>query len=352
MMMQAAVLHAPGDLRVENVPVPENLDQGEILIKVMAAGICGSDIDRVMHTGTYSFPLIPGHEFSGIVEATGGADGDFGKGDKVVVAPLMPCFKCEQCLGGHYSLCDYYSFLGSRTNGGFAQFVKAPAMNVLRMPENIKFTTGATIEPAAIALHGINLLTIRPGDAIAVIGCGAIGFFAIQFAKISGAALVIAIDIDAEKLDLAKAAGADHCIDASTTDAIDAVKKITEKKGVDFALETAGINATREQCLEIVKKRGLVLLYGTAHSDVVFSPAAFEKVIRYELVIRGSWNSYSVPFPGREWFTILNYLKNHRIDANPLISHVFELSEAPGVFEDLHHRKLKSHKVVFTPNGE
>jgi L-iditol 2-dehydrogenase len=352
MKMQAAVLHSPGDLRVEQIPVPESLDPKEVLVKVMAAGICGSDIDRVMHSGTYEFPMVPGHEFSGLVEETGDNVDGLRKGDKVVVAPLMPCFNCRSCYGGHYSLCDQYSFLGSRTNGGFAQFVKAPAMNVLRMPENVEFTVGATIEPAAIALHGINLLTIRPGDAVAVIGCGALGFFAVQFAKISGAAPVIAIDIDPEKLGLASAVGADECIDASTANVIDAVKNATAKEGVNFALETAGINTTREQCLEIVKKRGEVLLLGTAHDEVVFSPATFEKVIRYELVIRGSWNSYSIPFPGREWFTTLNYLKTDIITADPLISHVFELGEAPKVFKDLYSRTLKSHKVIFTPNGQ
>ena len=350
-MMQAAVLHAPGDLRIENVPIPSDLGSREILVKVLAAGICGSDIERVMKTGTYSFPMIPGHEFCGMVEATASGESNLHKGDKVVVAPLIPCFKCEPCYSGLYGLCDQYGFIGSRTNGGFAQFVKAPAMNVLRMPESIDYTAGAAIEPAAVTLHGIRLLTINAGDTIAVIGCGALGFFAIQLARLAGAATVIAIDLDDEKLSLAREVDADYCINASTKNVIDEVKRLTGKKGVEIAIETAGVKNTREQCVELVKKKGQVILYGMAHGDVVFSQASFEKVIRYELVIRGSWNSYSVPFPGQEWFTILDYLRDNKLRVGPLISHVFKLSEAPRIFQDLFDRKLQSNKIVFLPNA-
>jgi L-iditol 2-dehydrogenase len=202
-MMQAAVLHAPGDLRIQNVPVPSDISSHEVLVKVFAAGICGSDIGRVMTTGTYSMPMIPGHEFCGMVVTTGNAVSHLVKGDKVVVAPLMPCFTCESCQGGQFGLCAHYNFLGSRTNGGFAQYVKAPARNVLKMPLGIDYIEGATVEPAAVTLHGLHLLSIRAGDITAVIGCGALGFFAIQFARLSGAAEVIAIDIDADKLRLA-----------------------------------------------------------------------------------------------------------------------------------------------------
>ena len=349
--MQAAVLHAPGDLRVENVSLPSDISSREVLVKVFAAGICGSDAERVMKTGTYSFPMVPGHEFCGMVETIGSAVNHLQEGDKVVVAPLMPCFNCEPCQRGLYGLCADYNFLGSRIDGGFAQFVKAPAMNVLKMPASIEYVEGAAIEPAAVTLHGIRQLNIIAGDTAAVVGCGALGFFAIQFARLAGAATVIAIDIDEEKLGLSHEVGADYCIDASTQDVIGEVKKLTANKGVDIAIETAGINMTREQCLEIVKKKGQVILYGTAHGDVIFSPAAFEKVIRYELVIRGSWNSYSVPFPGQEWLTIIDYLRDQKLMVKPLISHVFQLSEAPRVFKDVFDRKLKFNKIVFTPNG-
>lgn len=182
--MKAAVLHAPADLQVEDVPVPENLSPDEVLVKVMAVGICGSDIGRVMVTGTYKFPTIPGHEFSGIIEKIGADVDHLQIGDRVAIAPLMPCFNCEQCEAGQYSLCDDYDFLGSRSDGAFAEYVRAPASNVLKVPKSVSFEVAATIEPAAIILHGIHKVDISVGDAVSVIGCGALGFFCTSVCKI------------------------------------------------------------------------------------------------------------------------------------------------------------------------
>jgi len=184
--MKAAVLHAPGDLRVEDVPVPA-IGPDDVLVRVMAAGICGSDIGRVMVTGTYRFPTVPGHEFAGQIEKTGANVTHLVAGDRVAVAPLMPCFDCEWCRAGKFSLCDSYDFMGSRSDGAFAEFVKAPARNVMKIPDSVSYDAAATIEPAAIILHGIHKLDVSLGDAVAVVGCGALGYFALQFAKLSGA---------------------------------------------------------------------------------------------------------------------------------------------------------------------
>mgnify|MGYP006198981481 CR=1 FL=1 len=189
--MKAAVLHAPADLRVEEVPVPE-IGAQEVLVRVMAAGICGSDIGRVMVTGTYRFPTIPGHEFAGEVAAVGAEVTHLAPGDRVAVAPLMPCGQCAWCQAGKFSLCDSYDFMGSRSDGAFAEYLKAPARNVLKVPESVSFEEAATIEPAAIILHGIHKLNIALGDAVAVVGCGALGYFALQFARLSGAQPLIA----------------------------------------------------------------------------------------------------------------------------------------------------------------
>ena len=193
--MKAAVLHAPGDIRVENVPVPTELLENETLIKVKASGICGSDLDRVLKTGTYNFPTIPGHEFCGIVEKTGDKVKGFKKGDRVAVAPIIPCFSCESCQQGHYGQCVSYNYLGSRTDGGFAQYVKAPEMNLIKLPEEVSYKEGAAIEPAAVTLHGMRSVGVETGDTVAVLGCGTLGLFALQFAKIMGATRTIAVDI-------------------------------------------------------------------------------------------------------------------------------------------------------------
>ena len=226
-MMEAAVLHAPGDLRIEQVAVPRDLGPEDVLVKVMAAGICGSDIGRVMKTGTYRFPTIPGHEFSGILAECGTGVSSARVGDRVAVAPLMPCFRCESCQHGHYSLCDCYDFLGSRTHGGFAQYVRAPARNVVKVPDAVGFDEAATVEPAGIILHGIKKIEIGAGDSVAVIGVGALGYFAVRFAKLSGAKPVIAVDVDEAKLELARGAGADFVINGANVDAAGRIREVT-----------------------------------------------------------------------------------------------------------------------------
>lgn len=350
--MRAAVLHAPGDLRFENVPEPGSPGPDEAIVRVQAAGICGSDIGRVMVWGTYRFPTIPGHEFAGVVERIGTGVTTLKPGDKVAVAPLMPCFDCEACKRGQYSLCDTYNFLGSRTDGGFAELVKAPVRNLIKVPQTMDLRHAAAIEPAAIILHGIHKVNISLHDSVMVVGTGALGYFAVQFAKLSGASPVIAVDIDEAKLALAKSVGADICINASQTDAAKAVAEATGGRGVDLAIECAGNNAGRELCFNSVRKQGTVLVYGSAHSDVSYKGHTFEKLLRHEITMIGSWNSYSVPFPGREWFEIVDLMSSGRLQVEPFISHSFGLEAAPKVFRDLAGKSFGPYnKILFTPNG-
>lgn len=350
--MLAAVLHAPGDLRVEAVPVPKGLAEGEALVKVMAAGICGSDIGRVMTTGTYRFPTIPGHEFSGIVSTVGPGVVNVKAGDRVAVSPLMPCFKCDSCRLGNYSLCDDYDFLGSRTDGGFAQYVRTPARNLVRLPDSVGFDEAATIEPAGVILHGLHKIDLRLGDAVAVIGCGALGYFGVRFAHLSGARPLIAIDVDDAKLALARKAGADICINAADEDVAARIEEATGGRGVDIALEMAGNDAGRALAVSAVRKQGLVLLYGSAHHDVVIKPDVWELILRREIHLMGSWNSYSVPFPGREWTTIVGLMAAGQLTSRPLISHLLPLEDAPGVFRQLANRQFEPYsKIMFLPNG-
>lgn len=349
-MMKAAVLHAPADLRVEDVPIPQP-KAGEVLIKVGAAGICGSDIGRVMVTGTYRFPTIPGHEFSGTVAQLGEGVTSLSVGQKVAVAPLIPCRKCQWCQAGKFSLCDDYDFVGSRSDGAFAQYMCAPVENVLVVPDNVSLEIAATIEPAAIILHGIQKLDIKLGQSVAVVGCGALGFFALQFAKLSGARPLIAIDVDDEKLELARKVGADLCINPTQEDPIALVKDATNNRGVDISLECAGSAPGRDLSILVTAKQGTIMLYGTAYGDVTFAEKAFAKIVREELQVVGSWNSYSLPFPGKEWFDIIGLLKDGRLDVTPLITHRSTLDDAPSIFKALKNRSFGAyHKILFKPN--
>lgn len=348
-MMMGAVLYAPGDLRIEQVKKPViEPDSNDVIVKVKAAGICGSDLDRIIVTGTYHFPTIPGHEFCGVVEQAGSKVTDFAEGDRVFVAPILPCYKCDSCQEGNYGQCDNYNYLGSRTDGGFAQYVKVPAENLITLPEKISFVEGAAVEPAAVTLHGIMRLHFKPGDCVVVLGCGAIGLFAIQFAKIMGATSVVAVDIDDEKLELAKKAGASYTINGISQSVVGEIMNYTRKKGADIVIETAGTSITQVQSIEVCKKHGQVLYLGTAHKDVVISPKIFEHIVRNEITITGSWNSYSGPFPGREWYAVQEYVVEGKLDLKSFITHQIPLEKLFEVIKEMKERKFVFNKVVVT----
>lgn len=340
--MKAAVLHAPGDLRIEEVPIPACADD-EVLVQVKATGICGSDLDRVMVTGTYHFPTIPGHEFCGVVAKVGQNVTKYVPGDRVAVAPILPCFQCEFCQQGHYGQCNDYNYLGSRTDGGFAEYVAAPERNLVRMLDNISYEHGAMIEPAAVTLHGVMKAGIKAGDSVTVLGCGALGLFAIQFARILGATRIIATDIAEDKLALAKEIGATHVINSKNENA---VKAILAQGAVDVTIETAGVAMTQVQALEITQKHGNVLYLGTAHADVVIPARVFEHIIRNELTIIGAWNSFSAPFPGREWSAIIDYIQNGSLNMAPLITHTIALEDIPAFVKDMKNRVVSYNKVI------
>lgn len=343
--MRAARLYRPGDLRIEETERPKP-EPGQVLVKVHAAGICGSDIPRIMSTGTYHFPCTPGHEFSGEIAECGSLVTKFSAGDRVVITPLMPCRRCEMCRQGFYGQCEVYDFLGSRRDGGFAEYAAVPEDNLLLLPETVSYREAALIEPAAVTLHGLNKLGLAKEGTAAVFGCGAIGLLAVSQMKLLGAGKVIAVDIDHEKLKLAQKMGADVTIHSLEEDPVERIRQIF-KDGVHAAVETAGTPVTQEQCIRAVKSQGEVLFLGTAHRDVVFPAKTFERIVRREIRMTGSWNSYSAPYPGREWTDIIRYLKEGRLSFEPLITHVFPLDRMPEIVKDMAERRFPYTKVLF-----
>lgn len=346
-MMKAAVLYKPSDLRVEQVRIPE-LEDGFSLIRVKVAGICGSDLPRILKTGTYHFPTIPGHEFSGEIAALPIGKNDWKLGDRVVAAPLMPCCMCENCRKGYYGQCDHYDFLGSRRDGAFAEYVAVPIRNLLRLPDAVSFLQGAMIEPAAVTLHGFFKVGITPEDTVTVLGVGAIGIFAVALAKIMGAKQIIAVDIAQDKLDMAKRYGAHICVNSLSADPVETIEKLTEGEGTSVVVEAAGCAVTQEQALRIAKSHARVLFLGTAHHPVEFPPASFEHILRRELVLYGSWNSYSSPFPGNEWHEMIGYLSKKKLDLNPMITKVVALDELPETIAAMNARTFAYNKVLLS----
>jgi L-iditol 2-dehydrogenase len=331
--MKAAVLYARDDLRYEEYPAPV-ISAGEVLVKVKATGICGSDIPRVLGDAAHSYPIVLGHEFSGEVVELGEGVTSVKVGDRVAGVPLVPCLKCEDCQKGDYSLCKNYTFIGSRIQGSFADYVKMPEKNVVHFEANVSYEQGAFFEPATVALHGLNRLSYKGGQDVAILGGGTIGLFTAQWAKIFGAKRVFVFDIDNDRLALAKKLGADVTINTTEPNFPDVVKELTSNRGFGFVYETAGVDITMKLAFELAGNKAGVCFIGTPTKDLVFMPKLFENMNRKEFTLTGSWMSYSAPFPGKEWTLTAHYFSTGELkfDDN-LIFKRLPMSEAKEGFD-------------------
>ncbi len=345
--MKAVKLYEAGDLRVEEVDIPE-LEPGCVLVKVKAVGVCGSDIPRVNFYGAYHPNLTIGHEFSGEIVKVNQV-GNWQVGDRVVVPPLIPCNHCQWCRTGHYSLCEDYSYFGSRRDGAMAEYVTVPEKNLLPLPDNVPFEAGAMVDPAANAIHGIWKGEINPGDTVAIYGCGPIGLFAIQFAKILGAGMVIAIDVKEQKLNIARDLGADEVINALEVDPVERIFELTGQAGANLVLETAGLSVVQNQSVCSAGKLGRVVILGISHDKLELSKSAADYLLRRELEVKGSWNSFSNPFPGREWTYSLELMAQQKLRTEPIISHKLNLANAPETFKKFLDKDFFFSKVIFLP---
>lgn len=331
--MKAGILYGNEDIKCAETEIPE-ISDGEVLVKVKMTGICGSDIPRVLHNGAHYYPIILGHEFSGVVEKIGKDVDNVAVGDKVSGIPLLPCMKCKDCLSGNFSLCKNYKFVGSSVQGSFAEYIKLPKTNVIKFDPSLSFEQGALFEPSSVALHGVKIADYTAGKDVAVIGGGTIGLFTMQWAKIFGAKTVTVMDISDERLSLAKKLGADFTVNT-----------LREKVNPDygFVFEAAGNPVTIKLAFEAAANKATVCFIGTPHNDVTFTPREWENLNRKEMTVRGSWMSYSAPFPGDEFELTAHYFKTGQLKFDedmiyrkiPLenIGDAFALYKTPGLVE-------------------
>jgi L-iditol 2-dehydrogenase len=346
-MMKAIRMYAPRDLRLEHVHIPE-IKENEALVKIMAVGICGSDIPRINQYGAHISPIIPGHEFSGEIVKTGKGIKGFKAGDRVTVPPILPCFSCEFCEQGHYSLCKNYLYFGSRNDGAFAQYIAVPEPNLLKIADNVSYEAAATTDPLANALHAIKRGGFQPGDTVCVFGAGAIGLYAIQYMKAKGAKIAVAVDVDERKLAAARDCGADFVVDGRVADAAEQVIQRTNG-GADVCIDASGFPAAQHNAILATAKHGTMVLLGISHQPLTMSEHAVDWVMRGEKAIVGSWNSFSKPFPGWEWTHGVECLADGTIDANKVITHRLPLEDVPAIFDKIYKKELFFNKVLFLP---
>jgi len=264
MKMRKAVLRSPGEVEIMEVDVPKCPDGG-VVVKVQACAICGTDVESFLHGQRMSqLPPDLGHELTGIVSMVGQGDHSFTEGDRVVLNQSVPCGECPDCEKGYENLCDRTIRIG----GGFADYVEIPAMavqkgNLLKMPEELSFQTGTLTEALAAVVNGHELIDIRLGDTVLVIGAGAVGCLHCQLAKAKGALRVILSDINGRRLnDAGEVSGADLLINSSAEDLVSRIKHETQGLGVEKVIVACSSGAAQEEALQVVAKRGIVSLFG------------------------------------------------------------------------------------------
>lgn len=311
--MKAYVLHAVNDLRYDDIHIPD-CPKDWAIVEVKAAGICSSDIARVFTKGTYHFPTIPGHEFAGIVKSVGCESDNRWIGKKVGIFPLIPCRTCSQCKEKHYEMCANYDYVGSRRDGGFAEYVAVPVWNLIELPDNIRYEEAAMLEPLSVALHAIKIGDVKQGDSVAIIGTGMIGIAAGQWAKKFDAKNVTVIGRNEDKRNLIENCGLEYKV-SNFTDDMDEY---------DFVLEAVGTPSSVETSISCCKAGGRLLLMGNPSGDMHISQNVYWKILRKQLTVRGTWNSSYDGTNQSDWTDAVSALSLGEIKVNSLISHCFK----------------------------
>ena len=308
--MKAYVLHGIGDLRYEDWSLPE-IYPGWALVKVLVAGICSSDIPRIFEKGTYHFPTIPGHEFSGKVERVADESDRHWLGKRVGVFPLIPCKKCASCEKGQYETCSNYDYIGSRRDGGFAEYVAVPVWNLLELPETVSDVQGALLEPAAVALHAVKRAQIFPSASICVVGTGAIGLLAGQWAKIYGADRVVIKGRSEVKRQLVQQYGLEYMGDDRSGEEFDCV------------IEAVGSVRALEESLLLTAPGGRLVLMGNPDGPRTLSQELYWRILRKQLTLAGTWNS-SYGDEDSDWTEVVQTLVDKKLQIGAVVTHVLE----------------------------
>ena len=326
--MKAWVLRGIQDIRLEDIKRPE-IEAPEVLLKVKAAGICGSDVPRVYKNGTYTFPTIPGHEFSGVVEETGEKADMAWKGKRVGVFPLIPCRKCAPCRKQQYEMCRNYSYLGSRRDGGFAEYAAVPAANLIALPENVSFESADISEPKAVAVHSMRRIAPAVSDTVVVWGLGTIGLLLLMFLKDAGIENILAVGNKDSQRHEALGIGlhADCYCDSKTQDAGKWILEHTNGCGGDVFFECVGKNETLVQAVEYTAPGGSIMLVGNPYTDMKLEKNIYWKILRNQLTVAGTWNSSFTGEKTDDWNYVLDRVSKGRVNPERLISHRFSMEK-------------------------
>ena len=342
--MQALLLTAYSTLELAEVPVPA-VAADEVLLRVAACGICGSDVHGYDgSSGRRIPPIIMGHEAAGVIEAVGSAVQGWSVGDRATFDSTLYCGRCAYCFRGEVNLCDQRQVFGVscrdyRRSGAFAEFLAIPERVLYRLPDELPFEHAAMIEAVSVALHAVRVAEFKSGATALVIGTGMIGTLVIQALRVVGAARILAADPDASRLAMAAKLGADTCIQTGEQDTVSEVLRAFPD-GVDHVFEAVGVGATVANAVGSVRKGGTVTLVGNIAAQVKLP---LQAVVTRQIRLQGSASSAG------EYPRAIELLASRQIDVSALISSVEPLSGGARAFERLHQREPKLMKIVLRP---
>ncbi len=327
------------------MPLPA-VGREEVLVRVEACGICGSDVHGYDgSSGRRIPPIVMGHEAAGTVAAVGASVEGYAADDRVTFDSTVYCGECAFCKRGEVNLCDNRQVIGVscgdyRRHGAFAEFVVVPRRILYRLPDGISFAEAAMLEAASVAIHGVRVSQAAGGETALVIGAGMIGLLTLQAAHAAGCARVLIADVDATRLKMAKDVGADAVLLASGAELVAEVKKLTAGRGADLAYEAVGRNETVAGAIDCTRKGGTVTLIGNIQPEVTLP---LQKVVTRQLRLQGSCASSG------EYPQAIELIASGKIKVAPLITAVAPLEDGPRWFERLHAREPNLMKVILSP---
>jgi L-gulonate 5-dehydrogenase len=334
--MPQVVVQEPLNLAVAPIAPAAAPLEGEVLVRVFRAGICGSDMHILHGSNPFAvYPRVIGHEFAGVVVGVGAEVTGIKEGDHVVVDPVVACGHCYPCRVGRPNVCANLQVFGVHRDGGFRDYVAVPAANIVKTPEDMPFGLAALAEPFSIAANVLDRVGCAADDTVLVYGAGTVGATVIQVAKLLGARCVVA-DIDATRLERARRFGADTTIDSRKTSVADAVRGETNGLGPTVVIDGAGVPALLDEACRIVSPAGRIGLLGFSAAP---SPLSQQEVVRKELTIAGSrLNRRMLP-------RVVEWLSSGRLKPEDMITQVFDASDARAAFDLIEREPDKTLKV-------
>ncbi|GKU83560.1 NAD(P)-dependent alcohol dehydrogenase [Niallia sp. NCCP-28] len=343
--MRAAVLTSLKNIELQNVEIPI-LKDNEVLIKIKAVGLCGSDVHYYEHgkIGNYVVekPIILGHEASGDIVEVGKNVRGLQKGQRVSIEPGATCGECTYCKEGRYNLCPSVEFLATPPyDGVFCEYAVMREDLVFPIPDSMSYETAALVEPFSVGVHAISRGELKAGETVIILGMGPIGLVTAAAAKAAGAKMIIGVDLETSRLEVAKSMGATHIINLREEDLEEKVKEYTNGIGADLAIETAGSPKAVQGTILSVRRGGRVAIVGLSPQDEV--PVSISQIIDKEIDVKGVFR-YHHTYP-----RAIEMLSGDKINIEKMITDKYPLDEAAKAFEKAIHDKTNTLKIMIYP---